>query len=466
MLRVVGEPVSCDCPACSDPDFDPEQAFGELADATSELAAVDDPLDAEIGAATLLAICSANGAEGAVADLISHFESRSTAGTLAMLLAIGSVAPGDVGAAARAAAGRLARAGVAKPVWADEIAAPVTVENCRRVFDLQGTASMLVCSFQRAERGHMLVLSVDHTDCDAAVDVMLGEAADLPEVLKEMRASGRKNGLDIKTESMEPAELRWWIENALDARDVHDAEGADDESAELFDAEGPGYPVLATLVRARMAALPESDKPPAPHGGFAAAPALAPKRTKLAGPAPIYQVKVGLKGATPPIWRRLEVPADVSLARLHDIIQAAFGWNDSHMHVFETPFGDFGVADRELGYGSDKSVTLEQVAPEVKSKIRYVYDFGDNWQHELLVEKVLDRDPVVRYPRCTGGRRAAPPDDCGGIWGYLDLIEALKDPDHPEHRDSMDWVGIDDIADFTPERFDAKSVNTALSGLT
>ncbi|MFG2038916.1 plasmid pRiA4b ORF-3 family protein [Dactylosporangium sp. NPDC048998] len=464
MLRVVGEPVSCDCPACTDPGFDQEQAFGELADAMSGLAAVDDPLDAEIGAATLLAICSAN-AEAALADLLVEFESRANAGTLGMLLAVGSVALGDVGAAARAAAERLARAGVALPAWADEIAEPVTVEECRRVFDLQGNASMLVCSLRRAERGHALVVAVDHTDCDAAVDITFVDAENLPEVLQAMRTSGRKNGLDIRTESMEPAELRWWIDNALDARDVHDAEDVDEDSSELFGAEGPGYPVFATLVRARMAALPESDKPPAPHGGFAAALELSPKQRKLAGPAPIYQVKVGLKGAKPPIWRRLEVPADVSLAGLHNIIQAAFGWNDSHLHVFETPFGDFGVADRDLGYRSDGSVTLEQVAPAVKSKIRYVYDFGDDWQHELLVEQVFDRDPAVRYPRCTGGRRAAPPDDCGGIWGYLELVDVLRDPDHPEHRDRMAWVGIDDIADFTPERFDAEAINAALSGL-
>ena len=86
------------------------------------------------------------------------------------------------------------------------------------------------------------------------------------------------------------------------------------------------------------------------------------------------------------------------------------------MHVFETAYGDFGRADRELGHRADGSVTLEQVAPGVKDKVRYTYDLGDDWVHDIVVEKLLDPDPAMAHPRCTGGKRAAPPDDCGGIW--------------------------------------------------
>jgi hypothetical protein len=174
---------------------------------------------------------------------------------------------------------------------------------------------------------------------------------------------------------------------------------------------------------------------------------------------------VGLRGATPPIWRRLEVPADVSLARLHRIIQVAFAWDGSHLHVFQTPYGEFGIADAELGHRAEAPVTLEQVAPTACSAIRYTYDFGDDWEHDVVVEKVLDRDSTVSYPRCTGGRRAAPPEDCGGIWGYADLAQAITDPVHPGHDDMLEWLGLSDAADFDPAEFDAQTVTQALSEL-
>ena len=134
------------------------------------------------------------------------------------------------------------------------------------------------------------------------------------------------------------------------------------------------------------------------------------------------------------------------------------------MHAFETPYGSFGVADAELGHRAEAPVTLEQVAPAVNSRLCYTYDFGDDWEHDIVVEKVLDRGDAVVYPRCTGGRRAAPPDDCGGVWGYAELVEILSDPDHPEHEDRLEWLGLDD-AGFDPDRFDANAVTRALSNL-
>jgi hypothetical protein len=192
-------------------------------------------------------------------------------------------------------------------------------------------------------------------------------------------------------------------------------------------------------------------------------PALPAKRKKSDRSAPIYQIKVGLRGAEPPIWRRLEVPADISLARLHTVIQIAFGWDDSHLHAFETPYGRFGTPDADLGQRSEGSVTLEQVAPAAKSKLHYTYDFGDDWEHDILVEKVLDREGTAVYPRCTGGRRAAPPDDCGGIYGYAELVEVLNDPEDEEHDDRLEWLGLDTAAEFDPDRFDAEGVTRALS---
>jgi hypothetical protein len=100
--------------------------------------------------------------------------------------------------------------------------------------------------------------------------------------------------------------------------------------------------------------------------------------------------------------------------------------------------------------------------PQTKDKIRYTYDFGDDWVHDIMVEKVLDRDPSAAYPRCTGGKRAAPPDDCGGIWGYAELLEVLADPAHPEHEEQLQWLGLADASQFTPDTFDMEAVNRLL----
>ena len=501
---VFDAPDGCDCPACSGADFDPQRLIDELTAGAADLVECEDPLDAEIVGAAFVSIGAVAGEafEAAlVGGFIPEFEARATTGALAMLLAIGSVAEGRAGKEASAAADRLVEGGIPQPVWAAELGEPVTVVDCWRLSDSQGAASMLVCSFQRAGRSHAVVMSVDHQDCGAAGDILLLGADQLPEALHMVRAGGRDSGLEIMEDALDAAEFRWQVEKALDARAVHDSDlpelGMNDMPV---DEDGPGYPALAVLLRARMNALPAPGKPAAPHadegaggagftalqmlaqlagnggspfgaggpialGGLTPVAALPAKRKKSGRPAPVYQIKVGLRGAKPPIWRRLEVPADISLARLHGVIQVAFGWHGGHLHVFETPYGAFGTADAELGHRAEAPVTLEQVAPAVKSKVRYTYDFGDDWEHDIVVEKVLDRDEKAAYPRCTGGRRAAPPEDCGGIWGYAELVQMLNDPADPEHKERLEWLGLDDAADFDPDRFDAEAVTRALSSL-
>jgi hypothetical protein len=295
------------------------------------------------------------------------------------------------------------------------------------------------------------------------------------------------------TDAVDPAEFRCVVEQALDARAVHDDELLDEGlEASSDEEEVLGYPALALLVRARLDTLPATTRDSLSHGG-ALSPAetlaqlagfaaglpglgrsrvvtggtavadLPPKRRESDPPAPVFQIKVGLRGAKPPIWRRLEVPGDIALAGFHTVIQIAFGWHDSHLHVFETPFGNFGTADPDLGHRSDAGVTLEQVAPDVGSKLRYTYDFGDDWGHDILIEKMLESSGTAPLPRCTGGRRAAPPDDCGGIWGYAELVEVLSDPADREHQDRLDWLGLEDAADFDPVAFDAGAVTRSLS---
>jgi hypothetical protein len=176
----------------------------------------------------------------------------------------------------------------------------------------------------------------------------------------------------------------------------------------------------------------------------------------------VYQVKIGLRGAHPPIWRRLRLPATTTLAGLHDIIQTAFGWTDSHLHAFEAggrrySRPDFGLDEFEE-FADESTVLLCEVADSVGARLRYTYDFGDSWEHDLLVEEILPPDRV-RHAVCVAGRRAGPPEDCGGVWGYAELLDLLADPDHPEHAERLDWLGHEP----DPAAFDKDAINRALS---
>ncbi|MER7584167.1 plasmid pRiA4b ORF-3 family protein [Kitasatospora sp. NPDC097691] len=177
----------------------------------------------------------------------------------------------------------------------------------------------------------------------------------------------------------------------------------------------------------------------------------------------VHTIKVTLDGCRPPIWRRLQVPSDTTVQQLHRLIQTAFGWEDYHMWAFETGRERYGLADRELGIRSAASKRLGELVPTVGGRLGYTYDFGDNWEHDILVESVGEAEPGVTYPRCITGRRACPPEDCGGPWGYDDLIEILSDPSHEEHEERLEWLGLDSADQFDPAAFDLGEVNRALS---
>ncbi len=188
-------------------------------------------------------------------------------------------------------------------------------------------------------------------------------------------------------------------------------------------------------------------------------------QTKSATDAPIYQIKVTLEDSKPPIWRRLLVRSDSTLADLHDIIQAAFGWWDYHLHQFIVGEIHFGVPDPDyedyLEMKDEQDVTLRQVVPREGSKFRYEYDFGDSWLHQVLLEKILSPEPGQVYPLCIKGRRARPPEDVGGMWGYYHFLKAIADPEHEEHDEYLEWVG----GEFDPETFDLEEINQALRAL-
>lgn len=188
-----------------------------------------------------------------------------------------------------------------------------------------------------------------------------------------------------------------------------------------------------------------------------------PPRRRSASDTPIYQIKVTLKHFSPPIWRRVLVPADITFAQLHDVTQVVMGWTDSHLHEFTVGDLHIGVPHPDNYYPvkSERRVRLNEIVSREKFRFSYQYDFGDDWQHEILIEKVLPPDPQQQLPLCIKGKRACPPEDVGGVWGYGDFLDAIRDPNHPEHDDMVEWIG----GDFDPEAFDLEEVNPLLRSL-
>lgn len=186
-------------------------------------------------------------------------------------------------------------------------------------------------------------------------------------------------------------------------------------------------------------------------------------RTKRPTERVVYQIKVTLRGSKPPIWRRFQVASDTSLVQLHRILQCVMGWEGYHMHQFIVGGVMYGNADMMEDFDTvdEKTVTLDKIVRREKFKFIYEYDFGDGWEHELLVEKILPVEGGKTYPVCLTGKRACPPEDCGGIWGYSDFLEAVQDPDHPEHDEMLDWAG----GEFDPTAFDLREVNAELKEL-
>jgi hypothetical protein len=174
----------------------------------------------------------------------------------------------------------------------------------------------------------------------------------------------------------------------------------------------------------------------------------------------VFQLKIQLREVRPPVWRRVLVPGEMTLAELHKVMQTAMGWSNSHLHEFEVEGVQYGVPDSDWGLdevADESRVKLFRVARE-DARLRYAYDFGDGWQHDITVEKVLSPQPGTRYPRCIAGRRACPPEDVGGPWGYQDFLAAVEDPGHDEHEHWVEWVG----GGFDPAEFDLAAVDEAM----
>lgn len=189
----------------------------------------------------------------------------------------------------------------------------------------------------------------------------------------------------------------------------------------------------------------------------------------------VYQLKVTLEEIRPPIWRRILVPSGITFLKLHKIIQAAFGWQDYHLYDFN--FGDVvvfipdpdcapGELYKRAGELNARRTKIDALFGERRECV-YTYDFGDNWQHEVVLEKILPAEEGQRYPVCVGGARHRPPEDVGGISGYEEFLRVIRDPRHPEHDDYLVWAEKDTGGrKFDPEYFYINEVNRALARLT
>ncbi|MGH3831087.1 MAG: plasmid pRiA4b ORF-3 family protein [Pseudonocardiaceae bacterium] len=181
---------------------------------------------------------------------------------------------------------------------------------------------------------------------------------------------------------------------------------------------------------------------------------------------PIHQITVTLAEVTDPlVWRRLLIPATMPLSRLHDVIQTAMGWRNCHLHSFTDGNRTYGPPDPELEFTDERSVRLGDLDLD-RGAISYTYDFGDDWEHEIVIEALGAAQPGESYPRCIGGGGACPPEDCGGPPGYAHLREVLADPGDEEHDDMVRWLGLGCAREFDPAAFDIELVNHELRAIS
>ena len=176
----------------------------------------------------------------------------------------------------------------------------------------------------------------------------------------------------------------------------------------------------------------------------------------------VYHLECWLRDIKPIIHRRLAVPKHMSLAVFHHVLQIAFGWENSHLHEFDTKLGRFGDRTMDVDAGpemqDEKKATVEEVLTEIGDGFLYTYDFGDDWHHGVVLHGLSMAEPGGVYPCCLGGARSGPPEDCGGPYGYQDLVKALGDPKHKDREEYLQNYGPLDA-----EAFSADAVNRALA---
>jgi len=414
----------------------PQQVLADLLDGFAPLLARGaGPLAAELCGAEFLSSIRVIDPDGAglpalLTDLIGRAEARGGPEALAMLRVLAATGPHDIRPVAAGAGDRLVAGGLTDPPWAAGLGRP-KVGASFGYADFFGDQEAIALTFGYGRKRHAVVVLIDHSLGGGVKDCFV---TDQPDVIRAFyRDSAARQGLELPF--YEPARALAILDKALSRPPCPEQPDQVEDIRDHLD-----------LLRSRMDLLRDG-----PIGA-----------REQAQPS-VHRLKVTLAGIRPPVWRRIEVPSTVTLQRLHQDIQRAFGWYGGHLWVFSTALGEFGTADPELGHRSAASKRLADVARARGDRIDYTYDFGDDWVHRIVVEDVGPADPDVGYPRCLTGRRATPPEDCGGVWGYADLLEILADAEHPEHAERLDWLGLESGAEFDPAHFDLAEVNQALS---
>lgn len=178
----------------------------------------------------------------------------------------------------------------------------------------------------------------------------------------------------------------------------------------------------------------------------------------------VYQLLIELEGVTPTIWRRILIDASTTMRNVHHTIQLAMGWENRHLYYFDDGEDKITQIDflEEEDFMEDEDVILSSIMRKEGDKIIYVYDFGDDWTHRILLEKIHDAKSLeVSIPHCLGGARACPPEDVGGLPGYLEFIKIISNPRLPEYEEKIDWYG----GEYDPEDFELEFVNEDLEDI-
>ncbi|MEW6519281.1 MAG: plasmid pRiA4b ORF-3 family protein [Thermodesulfobacteriota bacterium] len=190
------------------------------------------------------------------------------------------------------------------------------------------------------------------------------------------------------------------------------------------------------------------------------------KKTKKTLPD-VYQLKIVLLGTDPVVWRRVQVPGSFSLAKFHEVIQLAMGWTNSHLHQFIIEKELYGQPSEDDDWAGakvfdERKIKLGDLKARIRKKFIYEYDFGDSWQHEIKVEKVIAaKETILKHPILLAGERACPPEDVGGIPGYEEFLAALKNPDDEGNAEIIEWYG----EEYDPDHVGLDEINKLLKKL-
>jgi hypothetical protein len=395
--------------------------------------------------------------------MVAQAELRGGPEALAMLRVLAVVGPATIRAAANSAADRLVAGGLVDRPWVEGLGTPKAGRSFGYA-DEVGSQETLVLTFGYGRKRHAIAVLIDHDLGGGVKDCWVtDQVAGLRERYAE---AGAQIGVDVVDYSA--AEARAIVEGALaqppcpvDRDQIEDVDKYLDLLRRRIGWEPAGGAGAATYGMERAAQHEEGMS--ARQGAAKAEGPTGERVSAITGGPTVHRLTITLQGTEPAIWRQVEVSSTITLHRLHSAIQAAFGWENSHLWVFSTPQGDYGVPDGDTGHRSASSKKLEAVAPSPGDWICYTYDFGDTWDHAVVVDAVVNAEPGVAYPRYLTGQRAGPPEDCGGVWGYEDLLRILADPADEEHDERLEWLGLSSADGFDSEAFDVDWVTAAVA---